>query len=183
MTDFKIEGFGERLLLLIQSNNLNQSSFANRLSASPSFISDLIRGIRKPGTDILIRIKKNFKVNIDWLLFGDSDFKNENEMNIELFKAIALRVDLVKAALSGNVQAKHTVEEICPSVSSQLNKNLQLNYLLDSLQINKDIDVINKIYVTFLDEVIDDSLYKKIIESAVCSIIESPIDPLLNMNN
>tara|TARA_R110001599_G_scaffold353829_1_gene599369 strand:+ start:4255 stop:4818 length:564 start_codon:yes stop_codon:yes gene_type:complete len=181
ISDLKIDEFGTRLLWLIKSNDLTQSSFANKLSASPSFVSDLIRGIKKPGTEILIRIKKNFDVSIDWLLFGEDDHLSKNGINIELFKTISLRVDLVKAALSGNSQAKDTLKNICPSIASQLNQSLNLNYLFDSAQIDKDIDIINKLYLIFLNDPINESLYKKIIESAVSNIIENPVDPLLKM--
>jgi transcriptional regulator with XRE-family HTH domain len=183
MTDLKIDDFGERLLWLIKSNQLNQSSFANQLSVAPNFVSDLVRGIRKPGTEILIRIKKNFNVSIDWLLFGDEDNFSKNEINIELFKTIALRVDLVKAALSGNDQAKDTLNNMCPSVAPYLNKNLGLNYLLDGAQIDKDINIITKLYIMYTNEPINESLYTKIIESAVLNIIENPVDPLLNLKN
>jgi transcriptional regulator with XRE-family HTH domain len=182
MSDLKIDKFGERLLLLIKSNNLNQSDFANRLSASPSFVSDLIRGVRKPGTEILIRIKNNFNVSIDWLLFGEDVMQEERLLNVELLKAIALRVDIVKAALSGNSQAISTLNAMCPSIKDKLITELSLSYTLDSNQITKDVDVINKLYVTFLNSQINDDLYKKIIESAVDNILENPIDPLLKMN-
>jgi transcriptional regulator with XRE-family HTH domain len=183
ISDFKTDEFGTRLLWLIKSNDLTQSAFANKLSASPSFVSDLIRGIKNPGTEILIRIKKNFNVSIDWLLFGDEDNFSSNKMNIELFKTIALRVDLVKAALSGNDQAKDTLNNMCPSVAPYLNKNLGLNYLLDGAQIDKDINIISKLYIMYTNEPINESLYTKIIESAVLNIIENPVDPLLNLKN
>jgi transcriptional regulator with XRE-family HTH domain len=182
MTDLKISDFGERLLWLIKSNQLNQSSFANKLSVAPNFVSDLVRGIRKPGTEILIRIKNNFNVSIDWLLFGEENHKEEKIINIDLFKAIALRVDIVKAALSGNSQAISTLNAMCPSIKDKLITELSLSYTLDANQIAKDIDVINKLYVTFLNTQINDDLYKKIIESAVDNILENPIDPLLKMN-
>jgi transcriptional regulator with XRE-family HTH domain len=181
MSDFKIDEFGTRLLLLIKFNNLNQGDFANRLSASPSFVSDLIRGVKKPGTDILIRIKKNFNVSIDWLLFGEGDFKEEYKINTDLFKTIALRVDLVKAALSGNIEAKSALTVMCPSVTTQLDNNLSLSYLYDGEQVNKDIDIILKLYVLFLDTPINENLYEKIIESAVLDIINNPVDPLLGI--
>lgn len=182
MSDFKIDQFGERLLWLIKSNNLTQTDFAHKLSASPSFVSDLIRGVKKPGTEILIRIKNNFKVSVDWLLFGEEAHKEEEIINIELFKAIALRVDIVKAALSGNSQAISTLNAMCPSIKDKLITELSLSYTLDSNQITKDVDVINKLYITFLNSQINDDLYKKIIESAVDNILENPIDPLLKMN-
>jgi len=182
MSDLQIDEFGKRLLLLIKSNNLNQSDFANKLSASPSFVSDLIRGVRKPGAEILIRIRNNFNVSIDWLLFGEDAYQEEKKLNVELFKAIALRVDIVKAALSGNSQAISTLNTMCPTIPLQSNKNINLSYLFDGNQISKDIDVINQLYMAFRDIPIDDDLYQKIVSSAIECILENPVDPLLNMN-
>ena len=119
--DFETELFGERLLQLIKANNLTQATFAEVLCVSPSFINNLIKGKKKPGTEFLKRIKRNFEVNIDWLLFGPEEPENDECFNIELLKAIALRIDIVKAAVSGNAEAVSILEAMHPNIKPLLN--------------------------------------------------------------
>jgi len=180
MSDFKIDEFGDRLLWFIKSNNLSQNEFSHQLSASPSFVSDLIRGVKKPGTEFLTRIKNHFDVSIDWLLYGEADDQEKKEINIEIFKVVALRVYLVKAALSGDSNAKNKITTMCPTIKTELSCVIKLNEAFDSNQIIKDIDLIIKLYNQYLSEPINNDLYEKIICSAVTGYINSPVDPLLN---
>lgn len=183
MLDSRTEQFGERLMLLIKANNLTQSAFANNLCVSPSFINSLIKGIKKPGTEILTKIKNNFDVSIDWLLFGDDVSQDTIALDVELFKAIALRIDIIKAALSGNIEALSALESMHPDIKKSLPTDLNLSYLFNGPQICKDADVINTLYNQYLGAAINEKLYQEIITSAVVEIVAKPVDPLLNMGN
>lgn len=122
----------------IKSQNLNQAQFAERIQCSPAFISDVVRGIKKPGTEFLARIQAEFHISLDWLVVG----KGEDLPDIILddFHAIASRVELVLEAAKGDQAAINTVK-------SFLDKQ---DYLVDSqdhellkLRVNRRLDEIS----------------------------------------
>lgn len=132
------ENLGTRLARFIQSQNLNQGQFAERLQCSPAFISEVIRGIKKPGAEFLERIHAAFHVSLDWLICGKGE--PIPELILEDFMAIASRVELVLEAAKGNQAAINTVK-------SFLDKQ---DYLVDSqdhellkLRVNRRMDEIS----------------------------------------
>lgn len=177
--NYNIDDFGIRLLSLIKQNNLTQSAFANRLCASPSFISDLIRGVKKPGTEILIRIKNSVVVNIDWLLFGGTESSGKELINAELLKAISLRVVLIRAVLAGDKQALTIFSRTHQNNIEKLLKIKGVGYQFDSAKIVSDIDTVLDLYDEYATDILDDALYEKIAQSAISRMIKTPIDPLL----
>jgi transcriptional regulator with XRE-family HTH domain len=50
---------------------VTQDEFAKKLGISQSQLSKYERGIVAPPADVLMRIKEEFRVSIDWLLNGD----------------------------------------------------------------------------------------------------------------
>lgn len=68
MSDLK--GLGRRLRQL-RGFELTQEEFAESLGISQSQLSKYERGVAAPPADILMRIKSQCRVSIDWLLTGD----------------------------------------------------------------------------------------------------------------
>jgi transcriptional regulator with XRE-family HTH domain len=62
-----------RIKEIRKSLNLTQSKFADLLNVSNGFISEIESGNKKPGYDILISLKKEFNININWLLIGEGE--------------------------------------------------------------------------------------------------------------
>lgn len=132
------EHFGTRLARLIASQHLNQGQFAERLKCSPAFISEVIRGIKKPGAAFLERIHAEFHVSLDWLICGKGD--TSPEFILDDFSAIASRVELVLEAAKGDQAAINTVK-------SFLHKH---DYIVDSqdhelmkLRVNRRLEEIS----------------------------------------
>lgn len=74
-TELDKNGYAARIAHLIYLTGLNQSEFAKRLGVSAGFVSDAVRGLKKPGAEILFRIKAEFGVSIDWLLTGGGGYE------------------------------------------------------------------------------------------------------------
>jgi transcriptional regulator with XRE-family HTH domain len=55
----------------IRGFDTSQEDFALRLGISQSQLSKYERGLIAPGADVLLRLKKQFGVSIDWLLTGE----------------------------------------------------------------------------------------------------------------
>lgn len=67
------KSLGDRLKRLRKDERLTQQEFARLLSVSSSYISEVEAGNKQAGLDLLLSLKKNLKVNIDWLLTGEQD--------------------------------------------------------------------------------------------------------------
>ena len=68
----KTKSLGRRIRQL-RGFDITQAEFARRLDVSQSQLSKYERGIVAPPANVLIRIKEQFRVSIDWLLTGDSE--------------------------------------------------------------------------------------------------------------
>jgi transcriptional regulator with XRE-family HTH domain len=66
----EMRSLGRRIRQL-RGFDVSQDEFARKLSISQSQLSKYERGIVAPPADVLIRIKEQFRVSIDWLLTGD----------------------------------------------------------------------------------------------------------------
>ena len=63
--------FGKRLSLLQSKHNFLDREMATLLGISERNYVSLVRCKTQPTIDILTKLKQNFKVSIDYLLFGD----------------------------------------------------------------------------------------------------------------
>lgn len=97
-----LDGFGARLALAILHLAINQSEFARRLGSSPGFISDVVRGVKKPGAEFLAGVKQTFGISTDWLLTGDGTMFGGSGINLDLLQAIRLQVAVARAAVAEN---------------------------------------------------------------------------------
>ena len=70
-TDEKSTGFAKRLKELQKKHNFLDSEMAHLLNITPQDYKGLCNGIQTLNLNILNRIKQNFKVSIDWLIYGD----------------------------------------------------------------------------------------------------------------
>lgn len=70
MSDMKSLG---RRIRQLRGFDITQEEFAKKLGISQSQLSKYERGIVAPPADVLIRIKEQIRVSIDWLLTGDPE--------------------------------------------------------------------------------------------------------------
>jgi len=62
---------GDRIKQIRQMLKLTQKTFATSLGISAGFVSDIEKGKKFPGSQVLISLKKTYNINLDWLLTGD----------------------------------------------------------------------------------------------------------------
>ena len=98
-TAHELEGLGGRLSQALLHLAISQSEFARRLGASPAFISDIVRGNKKPGAEFLFNIKRIFGISIDWLLLGDGAMFGGAKVDLDLVRSIRLYVAVARAAV------------------------------------------------------------------------------------
>jgi transcriptional regulator with XRE-family HTH domain len=64
---------GDRLRLLRKGKGLSQVDLADKLDTSQGYISDVEKGLKKPGTDFLLSLKRFFSVDLNWFLTGEGE--------------------------------------------------------------------------------------------------------------
>ena len=72
----------KRVKELVNSNNLNATSFSQKIGFQRSGVSHILSGRNKPSLDFITKIYLNFdNVSLNWLLFGN-DSKSKQEIDI-----------------------------------------------------------------------------------------------------
>lgn len=103
----RLEGFAERLTQAIAHCKLNQTEFARQLGVSPGFVSDVVRGNKKPGAEFLFSVRKTFGISIDWLLTGEGTLSGTSGIDLDLLRSIRLQIAVARSAiLEDNLSAK-----------------------------------------------------------------------------
>ncbi len=64
----------ERVKEIVNSNNLNATSFSEKIGFQRSGVSHILSGRNKPSLDFITKIYLNFdNVSLNWLLFGNDN--------------------------------------------------------------------------------------------------------------
>ncbi len=79
--------FGQALKLLRRHQGFNQSTFANKLGISRSYISELESGNRTPSLDLLNRYAEVFNIPVSSLVFFAEALQNTENSAGRLEKA------------------------------------------------------------------------------------------------
>lgn len=94
-----LEGFASRFTQAVTHTGLNQSEFARKLGVSAGFVSDVVRGQKKPGTEFLHAVRSLFGISIDWLLTGEGNIKGSSGINLDLLRTIRLQIAIARSAI------------------------------------------------------------------------------------
>ncbi len=93
------DGLANRLQLIIAQSGLNQAEFARRLGVSAGFVSEAVRGNKKPGADFLRVVRTAFGASIDWLLTGEGTMHGRSGIDLDLLRAIRLQIAVARTAV------------------------------------------------------------------------------------
>ena len=96
------DGLANRLQLIIAQSGLNQAEFAKRLGVSAGFVSEAVRGNKKPGADFLRAVRTEFGASIDWLLTGEGTMHGRSGIDLDLLRAIRLQIAVARTAIMEN---------------------------------------------------------------------------------
>lgn len=97
---------GARLKKIRKEKGLTLKGLAELVPASPGFISEVENGLKMPGGDFLLSLKRIFGVDLDWLLTGGESKAQASEFNTELLRQA---IEVVETALeeTGRVMTSH----------------------------------------------------------------------------
>ena len=145
-----LDTFELRLAHLLAVRGLTQGEFAKGLDASPTFISNMIRGTKKPGTEFLSKLAMKYQVSLDWLLLGRGQLDGSSSMDGEWFRIVVLRVELARLAADGNSEALILVDELLGRSLAKQSSAVARQALLDQLsEANEKTALISSLYNGF----------------------------------
>ena len=106
--------FNERLKRVIEASGHNKSRFAEKLSISQAYLSQLCSGVRSPSDRTIKDICEAFDVSEDWLRTGQGEMRvprsREEEIAEKVARAITGDNDLQKAVI--NMICSRTEKEL-----------------------------------------------------------------------
>lgn len=132
----KLPGFAERLSQAIAHTKLNQSEFARKIEVSPGFVSEMVRGNKKPGAEFLRAVRLEFGISIDWLLIGEGTMMGARNIDLDLLRSIRLYVALARSAvIDENPMAKLLSSVLRNAKLAELTKETEFENLLNDLSV------------------------------------------------
>lgn len=63
----------KRLKQLRKAKQLSQKDLGAKLGMTPAVVSSYEKGVCKPGFDVMHRLHKKFKINLNWLIAGKGE--------------------------------------------------------------------------------------------------------------
>lgn len=93
------EGFTQRLQQVLSFAAISQTDLARRLGLSIGFMSEIVRGVKRPGTDFFIGVRGLLGISIDWLMTGQGSMTGGVGIRQDLFEAIRLQIGVVRQAV------------------------------------------------------------------------------------
>jgi len=147
-SEARLAGFADRLSKAITHSGLNQSEFARNAGVSPGFVSDLVRGNKKPGAEFLCAVRLVFGISSDWLLTGDGTMAGAGAISLTLMRSIRLYVALARAAvLEENSTAKLLANLIRDGRINEILKEAEMSSFVESMaSVPQDEDLALELY-------------------------------------
>lgn len=94
-----LEGLSLRFAQAISHTGLNQSEFSRTLGVSAGFVSDVVRGQKKPGAEFLYAVRTTFGISVDWLLTGEGNLTGNSGIDLDLLRTVRLQIAVARSAI------------------------------------------------------------------------------------
>ena len=106
--------FADRVALVVKESKLNQTEFANKISISQQYLSQICNGKKNPSDRTISDICRIFDIQDDWLRYGLEPMRAAKSREEEI-------ADMVGSALSGSSEFKKAViKMICSRTDEEL---------------------------------------------------------------
>lgn len=176
--------FGLRLTKLFGALGISQNEFARGIGASSAFVSNMARGIKKPGMEFLTRVAQQYGVSLDWLVLGNGSMFGESLINIDLLVSVQMRVALAyRAEVQQDVEVKALIDDLLGTPEAVARpKSQNMSQLLGSLaKAQQQQEAVGAIYnkcVAIQDE---KERLKAIMQASIEWYRAQSADPLTNL--
>jgi transcriptional regulator with XRE-family HTH domain len=70
VAQIELQSVADRVRQVLVATSLSQAELARKLGLSDGFMSQVVRGLKRPGTEFFTSLNRELGVSIDWLLAG-----------------------------------------------------------------------------------------------------------------
>jgi len=138
----------DRIKLIIETENLSYSKFADMIGIQRSGISHIINGRNKPSLELVQKVLETFKyINTDWLLFGKGNMKN-----VQYTQTQGNLFSEKQDKTTENEKDTINVEEINSNSDEIIDTGKEKNEILASPEDNFQKKRIDKIVILYSDK-------------------------------
>ena len=95
-----LSGLPARLTQVLGHKGISQTELARLIGMSSGFVSQVMRGQKRPGAEFFVAVRKHLDVSIDWLMTGDGSMTGEVGIRHALLQAIRIQIAVARAAVS-----------------------------------------------------------------------------------
>ncbi|MCR6478492.1 helix-turn-helix transcriptional regulator [Variovorax sp. ZS18.2.2] len=88
-----------RVRILLAEMDMNQGELARRLGLSPGYVSEIARGVKRPGADFFMGVHRELNVSVDWLISGIGAMFFDEGNRADLLHAIWVVVATARSAI------------------------------------------------------------------------------------
>lgn len=97
---------GERLKKIRKEKSLSQKELAKLIGTSQGYICDIEQGIKMPGSDFLISLKRVLEIDLNWLLIGEVPAPERKTVDHQIQEVVSImerlddkaKADIVRVA-------------------------------------------------------------------------------------
>lgn len=96
--NYDLKECGRRIRQLRVQHGYTQEGFARELNINRSYLSRVESGQKGSSVDLLIQISELFCVSLDYIVMGEGDSDNKNQLKAEILNLIA-HLDVFQSSL------------------------------------------------------------------------------------
>lgn len=142
----------DRIILVLKTQNLTSSQFADEIGVQRSSISHILSGRNNPSLEFVTKILKRFPdINSEWILFGKGSMYRQSEiMNKEEKRVIPQQADLFSfdqpyAEINEILPAKVEVAEKYAIQDEKKNQEIPTNApVIEAIKYEKQENILNE---------------------------------------
>jgi transcriptional regulator with XRE-family HTH domain len=94
-----LDGLPARLAQVLGHKGISQTELARQIGMSAGFVSDVMRGQKRPGAEFFVAVRKLLDISIDWLMTGDGSMTGDTGIRHALLQAIQIQIAVARAAV------------------------------------------------------------------------------------
>lgn len=139
---------GGRVRELLVALRSSQTELARQLGLSPGYVSEIARGIKRPGADFFVRLRRELNVSVDWLISGQGSMFCTDGIKAELFETVRLQIATARAAVvDQDPTAKELLQLLAEGRLDEARNDIRFSDLLEKIAPNdEDLELAVTLY-------------------------------------
>lgn len=132
---------GARIQQVLSAKQTRQADLVRRTGVSSGYISEVLRGHKRASTTLLVALRRELGVSIDWLLTGEGAMFGGVQIRHDLLRTIQLELAVAAAALvHGDAEAAELMRSVEAGLSDFQAAASRFPQLMSRVMPDYDVD-------------------------------------------